>query len=235
MHDDERAAGLHALARTFLRQHPEEATRHLDNFPVPEIVLANLDPRMAKTERDPERVKVIERMRDHNRLPETRDFPSWKAERRAWFTSPEELIEEEWMLPNGDHFRIVAQPLRFWPMSYTTTPDTGSLRQLLIDNAPISGDGPYLGLRASYFAEGEQELYLKAGIWSWSAGYDLMIDDQHEWRNAVQTFGNHRAGLVGGDEWRARGGPVGGSPGRRRGARPPAKPSRRQLQAMPMC
>jgi hypothetical protein len=58
---------------------------------------------------------------------------------------------------------------------------TGSVRQMLIDNAPISGDGPYVGLRASYFADEEQELYLKAGLWSWSAGYDLMIDDQHEW------------------------------------------------------
>jgi fibronectin-binding autotransporter adhesin len=59
--------------------------------------------------------------------------------------------------------------------------DTEPLRQLLIDNAPISGEGPYLGLRASYFGESDQELYLKAGLWSWSAGYTLTLDDQREW------------------------------------------------------
>ena len=50
-------------------------------------------------------------MRDKQRLPETRDFPAWKEERRDWFTSAEEVIEEEWMLPDGDHIRVVAQPL----------------------------------------------------------------------------------------------------------------------------
>jgi signal transduction histidine kinase len=61
-------------------------------------------------------------MRDHQRLPEARDFPVWKSERRGWFTSPEEVIEEEWTLPNGDHIRVVAQPL----------PD-GGLRLILED------------------------------------------------------------------------------------------------------
>ena len=50
-------------------------------------------------------------MRENHRLPETRDFPAWKDERRAWFSSADEVVEEEWMLANGDHLRIVAQPL----------------------------------------------------------------------------------------------------------------------------
>jgi signal transduction histidine kinase len=50
-------------------------------------------------------------MRDNHRLPEARDFPAWRNERREWFTSAEEVVEEEWVLPNGDHFRVVAQPL----------------------------------------------------------------------------------------------------------------------------
>ena len=38
----------------------------------------------------PEFDRVLERMREANRLPEVRDFPSWKEERRGWFvqTSP---------------------------------------------------------------------------------------------------------------------------------------------------
>ena len=59
----------------------------------------------------PEFDRVIERMRDNQRLPEARDFPAWKEERRDWFTSADEVIEEEWMLPDGDHLRVVAQPL----------------------------------------------------------------------------------------------------------------------------
>ncbi len=59
--------------------------------------------------------------------------------------------------------------------------DGEALRRLLKARAPISGDGLYLGVRASIFQFGGQELYLKAGLWSWSAGYDLMIGDQYEW------------------------------------------------------
>jgi signal transduction histidine kinase len=59
----------------------------------------------------PEFDRLIDRMRDNQRLPEARDFPLWKEERRNWFTSADEVIEEEWMLPGGDHLRVVAQPL----------------------------------------------------------------------------------------------------------------------------
>ncbi len=40
-----------------------------------------------------------------------RDYPAWKEERRGWFSNADEVVEEEWMLANGDHLRIVAQPL----------------------------------------------------------------------------------------------------------------------------
>lgn len=59
----------------------------------------------------PEFDRLLERMRENHRLPEVRDFPEWKAERRGWFTSAEELHEEEWILANGDHLRVVGQPL----------------------------------------------------------------------------------------------------------------------------
>lgn len=59
----------------------------------------------------PEFDRLLERMRENHRLPEVRDFPEWKAERRGWFTSAEEVHEEEWILTNGDHLRVVGQPL----------------------------------------------------------------------------------------------------------------------------
>ncbi len=55
--------------------------------------------------------RVLERMRETNRLPEVRDFPGWKAERRGWFVGAEGAREESWHLPGGTHLRVVAQSL----------------------------------------------------------------------------------------------------------------------------
>jgi signal transduction histidine kinase len=86
-----------------------DADRVLSFFNRPFAMMSQLDPDWLGER--PEFDRVIERMRDEQRLPETRDFPAWKEERRGWFTSAEEVVEEEWMLPNGDHIRVVAQPL----------------------------------------------------------------------------------------------------------------------------
>ncbi len=58
----------------------------------------------------PEFDRVLDRMRDGGRVPEVRDFPGWKAERRGWFTETGAL-EEHWHVPGGTHLRVVAQPL----------------------------------------------------------------------------------------------------------------------------
>ncbi|MFL6776972.1 MAG: PAS-domain containing protein [Sphingomicrobium sp.] len=86
-----------------------DADRSLSFFNRPFAVMTQLDPEWLAEK--PEFDRLIERMRDEQRLPETRDFPAWKEERRDWFTSADEVIEEEWMLPAGDHIRVVAQPL----------------------------------------------------------------------------------------------------------------------------
>ncbi len=59
----------------------------------------------------PEFDRVLERMRESNRVPEVRDFPGWKRERRDWFVEGDDLQEENWHLPGGTHIRLVAQPL----------------------------------------------------------------------------------------------------------------------------
>jgi len=86
-----------------------DADRTLSFFNRPFAAMTQLDPDWLAEK--PEFDRVIDRMRDEQRLPEARDFPAWKEERRAWFTSAEEVVEEEWMLANGDHIRVVAQPL----------------------------------------------------------------------------------------------------------------------------
>jgi len=58
----------------------------------------------------PEFDRVLERMRETNRLPEVRDFPTWKSERHEWFTAAG-AVEENWHLAGGKHIRLLAQPL----------------------------------------------------------------------------------------------------------------------------
>ncbi len=86
-----------------------DADKNLVFFNQPFAIMAHLDPEWLAEK--PEFDRLLERMRELNRIPETRDFPAWKAERRTWFTSPAELIEEDWILANGDHLRVVGQPL----------------------------------------------------------------------------------------------------------------------------
>jgi signal transduction histidine kinase/PAS domain-containing protein len=59
----------------------------------------------------PEFDRVIDAMRDARKLPEPRDFPNWKAERRDWFTAGLSAVEEDWELPDRRHLRVLAQPL----------------------------------------------------------------------------------------------------------------------------
>jgi signal transduction histidine kinase len=86
-----------------------DVDRTLSFFNQPFAVMAQLEPDWL-SER-PEFDRLLERMRESGRLPEVRDFPAWKAERREWFTSTAEVISEDWILASGDHWRIVAQPL----------------------------------------------------------------------------------------------------------------------------
>lgn len=86
-----------------------DGERQLAFFNRPFAIMAQLDPEWLAEQ--PEFDRVLERMRENGRLPEVRDFPAWKAERRGWFTSPEEAIEEDWILSNGDHLRVLGQPL----------------------------------------------------------------------------------------------------------------------------
>ena len=86
-----------------------DSDRTLSFFNRPFAAMTGLDPDWLAEK--PEFDRIIERMRDNQRLPEARDFPAWKEERRNWFTSADEVTEEEWMLAGGDHLRVVAQPL----------------------------------------------------------------------------------------------------------------------------
>lgn len=86
-----------------------DSNRQLAFYNQPFAIMAQIEQEWLSE--NPEFDRILDRMREGNRLPEVRDFPAWKAERRGWFTSPDEVIEEDWILANGDHLRVVGQPL----------------------------------------------------------------------------------------------------------------------------
>ncbi|WP_260484025.1 sensor histidine kinase [Sphingomicrobium flavum] len=97
-----------------------DVERRLDFYNQPFAIMTQLEPELL--DERPRLERLLEAMREKGRVPETRDFPEWKNQRRDWFTSAEEAIEEDWILANGDHLRVVGQPL----------PD-GGLRLILED------------------------------------------------------------------------------------------------------
>lgn len=54
--------------------------------------------------------RVLDRMREGGRIPEHRDFPAWRQERKGWFTA-HEAQEDNWLLADGTHLRVFAQPM----------------------------------------------------------------------------------------------------------------------------
>ncbi len=54
--------------------------------------------------------RLLDIARDEGRVPEVRDFPEWRKERAAWFSTSESQ-EEAWSLSDGSHLRVVAQPV----------------------------------------------------------------------------------------------------------------------------
>ena len=54
--------------------------------------------------------RFLDLARDNGRLPETRDFPAWRAELGAWFLE-DSPVEQAWTLSDNTHLRIVAQPM----------------------------------------------------------------------------------------------------------------------------
>ena len=60
-----------------------DSDRSLSFFNQPFATMSQIDP--AWLNENPEFDRLLEQMRENGRLPEVRDFPVWKSERRDWF------------------------------------------------------------------------------------------------------------------------------------------------------
>src|SRR5690606_24723161 len=53
--------------------------------------------------------RLLDAWREEGRVPEVRDYPEWRESHVGWFASAG-ASEEEWLLRDGTHLRVVAQP-----------------------------------------------------------------------------------------------------------------------------
>jgi len=63
--------------------------------------------------------EILDRLREHRRLPEQRDYQAWKRERLARYDNPSEYSSEDlWHVPGGKTLRVVAQPHPFGGLTF---------------------------------------------------------------------------------------------------------------------
>lgn len=54
--------------------------------------------------------RVLDKMRDVGRIPEVSDYQQWRTDKQNWFRASE-AVQENWLLNDGTHLRVLAQPI----------------------------------------------------------------------------------------------------------------------------
>ena len=62
--------------------------------------------------------EILDRLREERRLPEQRDYQSWKRQRLALYEAGDILPEDLWHLPGGKTLRVIAQPHPFGGLTF---------------------------------------------------------------------------------------------------------------------
>ena len=114
-------------AKRLLQQHIDAHEETLDRLPAAVAIFSSdqrlqfsnkayaklwdLEERWLRTR--PSEGDILEKLRETARLPEQRDFASWKKERLALYTTIVDSHEELWHLPRGITLRVNCQPHPF--------------------------------------------------------------------------------------------------------------------------
>ena len=108
--------------------------------------------------------------RENGRIPEVRDFPSWRKEVAGWFLT-DETHEENWPLPDSTHLRILGQPLPDGGLVFIAEDRTEQLalsatRDTLLRTRTATFDNLFEAL-AVFAPDGHLELWNRsfAGAW----------------------------------------------------------------------
>ena len=118
--------------------------------------------------------------RENGRIPEVRDFPTWRKELAEWFTA-DEPEEVNWPLPDSTHLRIVAQPLPDGGLVLIAEDRTEQLalsatRDTLLRTRTATFDSLFEAL-AVFAPDGHLELWNRGFAGAW--GIDPEVLDGH--------------------------------------------------------
>ncbi len=126
----------------------------------------------------PEFARVLDRMRENGKLPEVRDFPAWRAERENWFRTAEPS-EENWLLPDGTHLRVLAQPVPDGGLllifeDRTEQAQLASARDILLRVRTATFDNLFEGI-AVFAADGRLSIWNRLFAETWGLADDVLI------------------------------------------------------------
>lgn len=126
----------------------------------------------------PEFARMLDRMRENGKLPEVRDFPAWRAERENWFRTTEPS-EENWLLPDGTHLRILAQPtpdggLLMIFEDRTEQAQLASARDILLRVRTATFDNLFEAI-AVFSADGRLSIWNRLFAETWGLADDILI------------------------------------------------------------
>lgn len=118
--------------------------------------------------------RLLREAREAGRTPEVRDFPTWRAERAAWFLR-DDAVEEQWPLSDGTHLRIVAQPMPDGGLVLIAEDRTESLalsatRDTLLRTRTATFDSLFEAL-AVFAPDGHLQLWNRRFAAAWGLGH----------------------------------------------------------------
>lgn len=126
----------------------------------------------------PEFARVMDRMRENGKLPEVRDFPAWRTEREHWFRSAEPS-EENWLLSDGTHLRVLAQPVPDGGLllifeDRTEQAQLASARDILLRVRTATFDNLFEAI-AVFTADGRLSIWNRLFAETWGLADDVLI------------------------------------------------------------
>jgi len=126
----------------------------------------------------PEFARVLDRMRENGKLPEVRDFPAWRKTREEWFRTAEPT-EENWLLPDGTHLRVLAQPIPDGGLlmifeDRTEQAQLARARDILLRVRTATFDNPFEAI-AVFSADGRLSIWNRIFAETWQLGDDQLI------------------------------------------------------------
>jgi signal transduction histidine kinase len=126
----------------------------------------------------PEFARVLDRMRENGKLPEVRDFPSWRSDREDWFRTTEPM-EENWLLSDGTHLRVLSQPVPDGGLilifeDRTEQAQLASARDILLRVRTATFDNLFEGI-AVFAADGRISIWNRLFAENWGLSDDVLV------------------------------------------------------------